>query len=120
YTNLVFAGIEFTTQTVDASAMSHFHLDIWTPNSTAAPAIFKIKLVDFGADGAFGGGDDVEHELTLDATTTPAIASESWVGLDIPLADFTGLTTTGHLAQLIISGDLSTLYVDNVYFYTSG
>ena len=120
YTNLVFAGIEFTTQTVDASAMSHFHLDIWTPNSTAAPAIFKIKLVDFGADGAFGGGDDVEHELTLDATTTPAIASESWVGLDIPLADFTGLTTTGHLAQLIISGDLSTLYVDNIYFYTSG
>ena len=120
YTNLVFAGIEFTSQPVDASAMSHFHLDIWTPNSTAAPAIFKIKLVDFGADGAFGGGDDVEHELTLDATTTPAIASESWVGLDIPLADFTGLTTTGHLAQLIISGDLSTLYVDNIYFYTSG
>ncbi|HQU72289.1 MAG TPA: hypothetical protein PLG66_08335, partial [Calditrichia bacterium] len=118
YTNLVFAGIEFTSQPVDASAMTHFYMDIWTPDATTAAA-FRIKLVDFGADGAFGGGDDVEHELTLDESTTPAIASETWVGLAIPLADFTGLTTTGHLAQLIISGDLSTLYIDNVHFYNA-
>lgn len=120
YTNLVFAGVEFTSQPIDASAMTHFHLDIWTPDPTSAPAVFRIKLVDFGADGVFGGGDDVEHELTLDEATTPALATGMWVGLDIPLSDFTGLTTKGHLAQMILSGDLSTMYVDNVYFYGSG
>ncbi len=117
YTGLAFAGIEFTSQTIDATAMNRFHMDIWTPDPTAAPATIRIKLVDFGADGAFGGGDDVEHEVTLDASTNPALASETWVGIDLPLSDFTGLTTTGHLAQMIISGDPNTLYVDNVYFY---
>ncbi len=119
YTNLVFAGIEFTSTPVDASAMTGFHMDIWTPNPTAA-ASFRVKLVDFGADGTFGGGDDVEHELTFTASSNPALATGSWVALDVPLSAFTGLTTKGHLAQLIISGDLSTLYVDNVYFYTTG
>ncbi|MDP8220961.1 MAG: T9SS type A sorting domain-containing protein [Candidatus Stygibacter frigidus] len=116
YFNLVYAGIEFTSQTIDASEMTHFHMDIWTPDATAAPAIFKIKLVDFGADGVWGG-DDVEHELTFDATTTPALQSETWISFDIPMSDFTALVTTGNLAQLIISGDLSTVYVDNIYFH---
>lgn len=120
YENMVYAGIEFTSQPINASAMTHFHMDIWTPDATAAPTVFRIKLVDFGADGAFGGGDDVEHEITLDDASTPAIASNAWVGLDIPLSDFTGLTTTEHIAQMIISGDLSTLYVDNIYFYGGG
>ncbi|MCB2230309.1 Ig-like domain-containing protein [bacterium] len=119
YTNLSFAGIEFTSSPIDASAMTHFHMDVWTPDPTAAPAAFKIKLVDFGADGAFGGGDDVEHELLLNGSTTPAMATGTWVGLDIPLSDFAGLTTQGHLAQLIISGDPNTVYLDNVYFFTA-
>ncbi len=117
YTNLVFAGVEAVSQTIDASAMTDFHMDIWTPDPTAAPAVFKIKLVDFGADGAFGGGDDVEHELTFDDASTPPLATGNWVSLDIPLSDFVNLTTTGHIAQMIISGDPNTVYVDNVYFY---
>ena len=97
--------------------MTHIHLQLWTPDATASPAVFKVKLVDFGANGAFGGGDDVEHELTFTATTTPALATGSWVTLDVPLSAFTGLTTRGHLAQLIISGDLRTVFVDNVLFH---
>jgi len=116
YTNVVYAGIEFGTETIDATGMDHFHMDIWTPDPTAAPAIFKIKLVDFGADGEYGGGDDVKHEITFDETT---LATEEWVGLDIPFSDLTGLITTGHLAQLIFTSDPNTVYVDNVYFYDS-
>ncbi len=117
YSNLVFAGIEFTSAPVDAAAMTHFLLDIWTPDATGAPAIFKVKLVDFGADGGFGGGDDVEHELTLSDATSPALATGSWVRLDLPLSSFTNLTTRGHLAQLIISGSLGTVFVDNVLLH---
>jgi hypothetical protein len=117
YSGLTFAGIEFTSATIDASAMSNFRMDIWTPDATDGGEEFKVKLVDFGADGAWAGGDDVEHEVTLTSSTTPAIGTGTWFTLDIPLADFTGLTTTGHLAQLIISGDPNTVFVDNVLFY---
>jgi len=116
YTSLAFAGVEFTSQPVDISAMENFHMDIWTPDPTTSPAVFKIKLVDFGPDGTFDGGDDTEHEITLDATS--GLASQSWVGIDLPLSDFVGLTTKGALAQLIISGDPNSVYVDNVYFYS--
>jgi hypothetical protein len=113
YTNLAFAGIEFASQTLDASAMTHFHLDVWVPAGT----MFKVKLVDFGADGVYGGGDDREHELTFDASSTPPLTTGTWVGLEIPLPNFVNLTTRAHLAQLILSGDTRTAYVDNVYFH---
>ncbi len=116
YTNLLFAGVEFTTSPIDATEMTHFHMDVWTPDWTDAPAKFRIKLVDFGANGVWGGGDDVEHELTLDEST---MNTAEWVNLDIPLTAFTGLTTQAHLAQLIISGDPNTVFVDNVYFYNA-
>ncbi|UCC25854.1 MAG: hypothetical protein JSU98_01910 [Gemmatimonadales bacterium] len=115
YTNLSYAGIEFTSSQVDATEMTHFRFDFWTPDPTDGGQVFKVKLVDFGADGAFGGGDDVEHEITLDASSSPALGTGSWVSFDVPLADFTGLTTRANLAQLIISGDPNTVFLDNIY-----
>jgi hypothetical protein len=111
YSALNFVGIEATTTPINASAMTFFHADIWSSDLTE----FKVKLVDFGADGAFGGGDDKEHEITI---LNPE--KEKWVSLDIPLSDFTGLTTRSHIAQLIFVGGPSgntTVYVDNVFFY---
>lgn len=113
YTNLVFAGIEFTTQTIDATSMTHFHLDLWVPGGT----VFRVKLVDFGADGTFGGAPDSEHEISFTASTTPPLATGTWVALEIPLTRFTGLVTRAHVAQLIISGDVGTAYLDNIYFH---
>lgn len=107
YTNLAFAGIEFTSNTIDATNMDFYHVDIWTPDGTT----FKVKLVDFGADGVFAGGDDTESELSY----TPA--QGQWVSYDIPLSDFTGLASRAHLAQMLFIGSNNTLYVDNVYFY---
>ena len=114
YKNLNFVGIEFTSNKINASAMTHFHLDIWTPDNTALPNNFKVLLIDFGANGTFGGGDDVQHEITI---TRPTLVSNNWVSLDIPLASFTGLTTRANLAQLVLSGSIPNVFVDNVYFY---
>lgn len=112
YSALNFVGIETTTAPIDASEMTHFHTDIWTGNATE----FKIKLVDFGANGAYdGGGDDVEHEIVIANPT-----QSEWVSLDIPLSQFTGLTTKSHIAQLIYSAapaGSATVYVDNIYFH---
>ena len=117
YSNLVFAGIEFTSRPIDARAMTALRLDLWTPDPTAT-ATLRIKLVDFGANGAFGGGDDVEHELVLSAATVPALRTGEWVTLDLPLARFTGLTTRGHLAQLIVASDqLRTVWLGNVLLH---
>ncbi len=118
YTNLEYAGIEFTTNTLDITEMTHFHIDIWTPDPTELPNIFWVKLVDFGANGVWdGGGDDVEDTVNIDANYDPPLETSTWVCLDIPMSEFELLTTREHLAQLLIGGDPNTVYVDNVYWY---
>ena len=104
-----------------------------------APVQFRIKLVDYGADGVYSGGvtgepagifeavgeslrdivtvevtDDVEDEVVI---LPPTLVTGRWVGIDVPLSDFDELTTRGHLSQILISGDLTEVYVDNVYLY---
>jgi len=114
YTDLIFTAIEtLGPNLVDATAMTHVHVDVWTHDST----YFKLKLVDFGAGGTFGGGDDKEHELTYDAGSSPALGTGQWVSLDVPLTAFTGLTTRAHLAQVVFSASTATVFVDNVYFH---
>jgi hypothetical protein len=117
YKNLNFVGIEFTSQTIDINEMTHFHMDIWTPDPTAAPAVFRVNLVDFGPNNTFDGGDDSNHELTF---TSPLLQTEQWVSIDVPLTQFAGLVRKGNLAQMVLSGDLPNVFVDNVYFYDDG
>jgi len=120
YTNLIFAGIEFTSNVIDATNMTHFHLDVWVPEGTT---LFKVKLVDFGQDGVYQGAPDSERELTFWSGSTPALVPGTWTSLEIPLADFmngpSGLVERAHLAQLIVSGSAPgiTAFVDNVYFH---
>ena len=104
-----------------------------------APTQFRLKLVDYGADGVYSGGetgepvgflesvgnslkgivtveliDDVEDEVTI---LPPALVTGGWVSVDVPLTDFDQLATREHLSQILISGDLTEVYVDNVYLY---
>jgi hypothetical protein len=109
YTALDFVGIETVNSQINVSAMDLFEFDLWTPNSTS----FRFKLVDFGANGAFGGGDDVEHETVI----TPTIGG--WNHVSVPLSAMTGLTTRSNIAQLIFASSpagTSVAYVDNILF----
>ncbi len=111
YSQLDFVGIETITNQLNITNMTHLHLDVWSPNFT----LFGIKLVDFGPNGVFGGGDDVEHQVNINSPT-----QNEWVSLDIPLSDFTGLTTRNNIAQYILVGQptgLTVVYIDNFYFY---
>jgi hypothetical protein len=112
YTNLNFVGIEtLGANILNVSAMTHLRIDAWTANITN----LKIKLVDFGADMAYAGGDDSEHELSFVPTL------EQWNTYDIPLSNFTSLNSTQHIAQLIISAAPAAsgiVYIDNVLFRT--
>ena len=111
YSGINYVGIETTASTVDLSSMTHLHIDFWSSDATQ----FRIKLVDFGANGFYDGGDDTEHELTYDSPT-----QGEWISYDIPLSDFTGLTNKTSLAQYILSAQpagSATIYIDNFYFY---
>jgi len=111
YSNLDFVGIETIANQLDITNMTHVHMDIWSPDFT----LFGVKIVDFGPDGQFGGGDDVEHQIDV-----PTPAQGEWVSLDIPLSDFVGLTTRNNIAQYILVGQptgVTTVYLDNFYFY---
>lgn len=109
YTNLDFVGIETVSSQIDATTLEYFHIDVWTPNMD----VIRVKLVDFGPDGAFGGGDDSEHELAF-----TGLAKGQWHSLKLPISDFTGMQNQANLAQFILSGTPTgegTLYVDNIY-----
>jgi hypothetical protein len=120
YAKISYVGVEFTgANVIDASGMTYFHVDVWTPDMKA----FQVKLVDFGADGAYGGGDDTEAVFTADASTTPALTGQKqWASLNIPLANFN--MNKKHLAQLLFvatgaDAGVGTAYIDNVYFHNS-
>lgn len=132
-----FAAIDFATQTLDATNMTHLHLDVWM----AKGRTFRIKVVDFGPNGVFndpavGPSDDSFHEtLALNYTPHPGppflvLTPGAWTSLDIPLASMTNLTSRGHIAQIILEGidgngqdpsawdiSLPPVYLDNLYFH---
>ena len=119
YFDLDFNGIEFTgANSIDATGMTHLRVDVWTPDATN----FGINLVDFGADNAFGGGDDSNFQVNYDGTTSPAVTTGNWISFDIPLTDFTGIASFANLSQMILVGQptgASQIFVDNIYFYNS-
>ncbi|WP_310555139.1 glycosyl hydrolase family 16 [Flavobacterium sp.] len=122
YTNFNFVGIQFSAPTINATLMSHLHLDIFIPRATPLPAgtSFKIEVNDWGPDAAFGGGNDVTGSRTY---FTPTLVSQNWISLDIPLSSLAGLTRKINLAQIILSttnANISTFYADNIYFYNDG
>jgi len=115
YSALNFAGVEFFNPRINASAMSHFRVDLWTPNADK----FSVKLVS----GTFPTTQ--EYEVVF---TNNVIVTNQWVSLDIPVATFTAgnpslnLTDLGQL--LFINNNpggpqLGTFYIDNVYFYAT-
>uniref|UniRef100_A0A7C3IRP1 CBM11 domain-containing protein n=1 Tax=Gracilinema caldarium TaxID=215591 RepID=A0A7C3IRP1_9SPIR len=100
-------GVEGWT-TFDITGKTTLHIDYWTANGTA----LSIKVVDFGNDGSYDGGDD--KEITVPLTT---VTQNNWTGVDL---DFSGLETKGHIAQILVlpnGGAANQIYYfGNMYF----
>jgi hypothetical protein len=109
YTDFNFVGIEFSSPVVNATTMTHLHVDIYLPNALTSTAQFRIELVDFGT-----GGTGV---FTRSISVAQA---QQWISLDIPFSQFAGLTNRANLAQIIfvdVNGNIPAFYADNIYFY---
>jgi uncharacterized protein YjdB len=117
-----YVGIEFYgtagANQIDAAGrgLTKLHLDLWTPDNTTN---FQVKLVDFGANGVFGGGDDTEGTATLTADSTPPLATGAWLSYELTLSsDFRGLANMRHLAQMVlVAPNGGTMFLDNIYFH---
>jgi hypothetical protein len=113
YSNFTFSGIE-PAATINGSAMTYFTIDYWTSDATA----LNVKFRDYGADGAYDGGDDIEVEISNAPVTS------SWGTLSIPIADFVaaGLTTSSNIGQIVLSaaGATNPVFLDNIYFWSDG
>ncbi len=115
YTIFNFVGIEFSSPTVNASAMTHLHLNTYFPGTIAPGRELRIIVVDFGANGAFGGGDDTRHSTTI---TAPTLVSGRWMTIELPFSAMPNLSSRSNLGQIIFEGgEGGVMYVDNIYFF---
>ncbi|MBC8365819.1 hypothetical protein H8E52_00265 [bacterium] len=111
YSSLNWVGIIFTSNTVDASEMTHIHLDVFAPQGTS----FNVKLVAFDGDN---GNFLEEKELTFNEGTEPPFGPGQWSSLEIPLEDFQLSAPLNHLGQLVLStSDARLVLVDNIYWH---
>ncbi|MCB0472382.1 MAG: Ig-like domain-containing protein, partial [Flavobacteriaceae bacterium] len=114
YYNFNFVGIQFTDPLIDASTMTHFHMDIYTSDPDAATKKLAVQIVDAGADGQLGTDDDSSGKIEI---SDPQLEPGKWLSIDIPFSSFSELTARAHLAQIILDGNLTGFFADNIYFY---
>jgi len=109
YENLDFTGIvtDYGNPT-NLSTMTYVHFDYWTPDATS----LGLKLVNT----TYGDGDPLKEDIKF----VGAITTGTWVGVDIPLADYT--TDLSAITQILFdtSGNSAKIYIDNLYFYKEG
>lgn len=99
YAGLTYQGVEFAAA-VNASAMTHLHMDVWTPDATA----FEVFLINAGG---------VEQAVKV----TPTLST--WNRVDIDLSAYPTVNK-GAVIQFKFVGTpwgSNTVFVDNMYFY---
>ena len=109
-----FVGYNLSSS-LDASSKSTLHLQVWTAGHSA----IKIKFVDFGGTGSDydkDNDDDTEYEYLVSISST-----ESWVQLDISLAEWSEIMNISDINQIIFTGvdenntGVKNYYIDNIY-----
>ncbi|WP_041632796.1 carbohydrate binding domain-containing protein [Maribacter sp. HTCC2170] len=96
YGNLNYQGIALENS-IDVSGMSFMHVDYWTADSTG----FNGFLISPGP---------------LEAPHAFTVTTGEWVGVDIPLSEFSSVVDLMDVVQMKFDGN-GTIYLDNIYFH---
>ena len=103
YPNMTYQGIDFGGG-INIASLDTLHLDIWTPNCTK----LNVYLIDAPADH--------ENFVTVNLTLS------GWNSIAIPLSQYSsqGCTLNNIIQFKFVSNTpaSSSLYLDNIYFYT--
>ena len=117
YENFNFVGQQFTDPLVDATEMTHFHIDVFIPNEVKASDELKITIKDYGPNGSDNGGrgDDKTQQVFINSSE---LTSGGWTSVNVPLT----ITPRTKFGQLIFENSnnaskINTVFLDNVYFY---
>lgn len=112
YTRLNFVSINmFNSPDVNASAMTHLHLDINVRENLDPGDFIRVQLIN--------NNGPTETTGSINLGNYKPLVTEEWVSYDIPLSDFAGLGGTDDvdLIFFISDGTISDIFVDNIYFY---
>lgn len=113
YTNLNFVGIGtfLNVQPIDATQMTHLHVDINVQEPLTSGDFIRLQILN-GVQTA----NEVSGSFTLGNAD---LVSNEWGSYDIPLGDFAGLSAKDALGLLFFISDttVSNIYVDNIYYY---
>lgn len=103
-----FLGVQLANY-IDATAMTHFHMDYYI--DAGVNLVGKV-LNPKWSNHAGQAGETSALLLTHLPNTTG-----SWVSIDIPLTDFAGSQTRAALYQFLLTSNLGSVYVDNIYLH---
>ncbi|MGK0377278.1 carbohydrate-binding protein [Patiriisocius sp. Uisw_017] len=113
YTNLNFVGIGtfLNVQPIDATQMTHLHVDINVQEPVTSGDFIRLQILN---------GVQTTNELSGSFTIFDTdLVTNGWASYDIPLGDFAGLSAKDALGLLFFISDttVSNIYVDNIYYY---
>ncbi|WP_207764252.1 Ig-like domain-containing protein [Hanstruepera neustonica] len=118
YTDLNFVGIGtfLNVAPVNATEMTHMHVDINVNEALDPGDQLRVQLIN---------GVQTANE-TSGSVVIPAsdLVSNGWGSYDIPLGEFTGLASRSELGLIFFISNnsanvptISNIYVDNIYYY---
>lgn len=113
YTQLNFVGVGtfLNVSPVDATGMTHFHVDINIRENIDPGDFLRLELLN---------GVQTSNEISGSVTyNSSQLSSNQWISLDIPLGEFNGLSARDALGLIFFVSDatISEIYVDNIYYY---
>jgi hypothetical protein len=108
--NFVAIGTFLDVPPVNATAMTHLHVDIFVNEDLDSGDFIRLLLLNDV------GQNETSGSFTIDDST---LIGNGWVSLDIPLSDFSGLNDRSQLGLLFFISDntISNILVDNIYYY---
>ena len=111
YTVFNFVGIGTFNEvsSINATEMTHLHVDIKVNEAIDAGDFITIQLLNSV------GNNETAGEVRFEGD---AFTRDQWVSLDIPLNDF-GLADRSQIGLLFFISDatISDIFVDNIYYY---
>ncbi|MBC6401430.1 MAG: Ig-like domain-containing protein [Ekhidna sp.] len=112
YTNLNFVSINlFNTGGANASTMTHLHVDINIREDVGSGDFIRLQLIN--------NNGETETSSSIQLGDYVVLTKDTWLEFDIPMSDFSGLNATDDIDLIFFVSDatISSVYVDNVYFY---
>lgn len=105
-----FLGVVFSGagNHIDATNMTHFHMDFWLPNNiNLIGKVMNPKFIEFN-----GTASEASNLLLTYLPTEKG----TWVSIDAPFTNFSS-QDRNDLAQFIITSNVGLAYIDNIYLY---